>query len=338
MPSTRFQLPNYSITRFLNSFLPSDDVAGTHSLADPAPRAYTPAWWQCRHDPGWFAPYAGRRRSPPCGWRNCDAACAGWRGVRPRPKPRSPSARPAAWLTGALPGPGTAAATSACPPALPGLLAGNRAARAGRFVPKAQCALCRPCRAPARSPDPASDRRALLQSIRKLSAPRRRTPPAWRDHAKRLPRPPSRHAPALGFAAADPILREPATWAGLSTAVAIRCSVWDRFPLGGRAAGSGRTGAARRACAPPSARPFHWPAVLPEIPAHRASAPPATPFYAAPGIPRIAPDPAHRPRYSAAPVPFPPSGSRGKRPAAGDHSMETPFEYARYRTLRELQP
>ena len=56
-----------------------DDAGDARLSAGPAPGGYRPGWWKYRRGPESAARCAGRRRAPPCGWRNCGAAYAGWR-------------------------------------------------------------------------------------------------------------------------------------------------------------------------------------------------------------------------------------------------------------------
>src|SRR5215469_2560024 len=58
----------------------ADGASGRHSSVGPARGGCTPVWLKCRRGREWFVRSANRLRSLPCGWRNCGAACAGWRG------------------------------------------------------------------------------------------------------------------------------------------------------------------------------------------------------------------------------------------------------------------
>src|SRR6476661_880326 len=83
------------------------DASDTRSSTGPGPGGCTPVWSRYRRGLEWSAQSASRRRSPPCGWRSCDAACADWpSGQFPQPRPE-PSARPAVGSACGHLGPGT---------------------------------------------------------------------------------------------------------------------------------------------------------------------------------------------------------------------------------------
>src|ERR1051326_4142958 len=102
----------------------------------------------------------------------------------------------------------------------------------GPVSPEAQSVPYRLCRAPACSPIPTSDLRALRLPIQRRAMRLHTTVPAWRDPGKPGPLRLSFHdaqRPAIPPepAASPPLPREPTTSAELSIDAASQCSVSD---------------------------------------------------------------------------------------------------------------
>src|ERR1019366_1601372 len=114
---------------------------------DQARDAYKPGSWRCQRARGSSAPCAGRRRSPPCGWRNCGAACAGWHaGLQPARMP-TPFAIPAGGLVYGSGGRGIKAAKAFRRKELPFPTLDKSVLPSAHFGQAARYALYHPCRA-----------------------------------------------------------------------------------------------------------------------------------------------------------------------------------------------